>query len=87
MDMMWIVAAFGSVIAVVIIVLGFIIINPESAEKMSVFEDTANEAVKTSKSTVSDISRLNASSFVDPIIEKKKDVIVIITKDDGNKTR
>ncbi len=88
MDMMWIVAIFGSVIALVIISLGFIMINPDSFEKMSVFEDTASKAVKTSKSTVDDISKLNASSIIDPIVEKRDEVIDVITNNSsGNQTK
>lgn len=89
MEMMWIVAAFASVIAVVIMVLGFIMVSPEGMEKMSVFEDTANEAARTGKSTVNDISKLNASSVMDPIVEKKDEVIAIITNNsnDNNVSR
>ena len=87
MEMMWIVAAFASVIAVVIMVLGFIIVDPEGMEKMSVFEDTANEAAETGKSTVDNISKLNASSVVDPIIEKKDEVIATITNNNNDRSQ
>jgi len=79
MEMMWIVAVFASVIAIVIMVLGYIMVNPEAMKKMSIFEDSANDAAKTGKSAGNNISNFNASSIVDPIIEKKDEVVAKIT--------
>jgi hypothetical protein len=71
-------AIFAVVLAVVIIVIGLIMINPETASQMSIFKDTANGASQTGKSTMNEISKTNASSITGPLDETKDELLGII---------
>jgi hypothetical protein len=72
---MLVAAIFGSIVAIIILALGYLLLDPHRAEKLSVFEHTTNEASSATKNTLDEIANTNASSLKDTIIEKKNELI------------
>lgn len=77
-------AVFAVSLAIVIIIIGMIMINPDTAGHFTIFKDGAYEASNTTKSTMVEISRTNVSSVIDPIEEKKDELIGMIKNSSGS---
>lgn len=77
-------AVFAVSLAIVIIIIGMIMINPDTAGHFTIFKDGANEASSAGKSTMEEISRTNASLVIDPIEEKKDELIGMIKNSSGS---
>ena len=73
--MLLVAAIFGSIVAIVIVALGYLLLDPHRVEKLSVFEHTANDVSSATKNTLDEIAKTNATAMRDAILEKKNELI------------